>query len=146
MRAELYTLLLCLVLALAGCTGDDTEPRASQQSAPLATPSQRTMPPSDETVANCGSPAAPAELSVSERQAIQIAFGNRKAATCDRFETSLRKNKGGRSYWEVRLGPKGERGCEYGKGVYADNGELLPGQSAGCPDGGDELSRTSRSG
>lgn len=131
-RAERYTALLCLVLTLAGCTGDEPEPRAHEQSAAAATPSPRTTPASDETVANCGSSDAPPELSVSEREAIQIAFGNRKAATCDRFDTSLRKEKG-RSYWEVRLGPKGTFGCEHTRGVYADSGELLAEASGSCP-------------
>ncbi len=109
MRKRWLYLAVCLVLALAGCTDEEPAPPAREESLSSLPASPRPTAASDETVASCGSTDVPPGLSVSERDAIQIAFGARKKATCDRFETWLR-DRDDRAYWEVRFHPGGGPG------------------------------------
>lgn len=79
----------------------------------------------------CGSADTPAGVEVSQRQAIQLAFGKRNILNCSRFEAYLSDGQDGPT-WTVYRYRKGRVDCSDFKDIDAVTGESL-GKGAACP-------------
>ena len=125
MRTKALYLCACLVLALGGCTDDEPEHT-------VQTPAPSASTPETFTVNQCGSDELEKGAEISERVAIEIAFGRREVAICDRFDTELKK-RGSVLLWWVTLGPRRTGGCSDTRYVNAETGHLLKTASSLCP-------------
>jgi hypothetical protein len=125
MRTKALCLLACLLCALAACTEDGPE-----RTVQTPTPSAGT--PETFTVDQCGSDELEKGVEISERVAIEIAFGRREVADCSRFDTELKK-RGSVFLWWVTLGPRRTGGCSDTRYVNAETGDLLKTAASLCP-------------
>jgi hypothetical protein len=127
MRTKALCLFACLMGALGACTDEEPEPKRPVQPAATSSGTSETF-----TVNQCGSDELERGAEISERVAIEIAFGRREVATCSRFDTELKK-RGSSLLWWVTLGPKSPGGCSITKYVNAETGYLLKSGSSLCP-------------
>jgi hypothetical protein len=85
----------------------------------------------DPTPNPCGSEERPVGAKISERDAIQNAFGNRSIDDCERLEARLSEQRG-HPFWEVSLQPQSPNGCQHSATIDAVSGASVGG-SGGCP-------------
>ena len=136
MRTKALCLLACLIGALGACTDDEPSTPSPASGTPQVTlspaPNESLALSPDPYETPCGSIEPMEGADISEREAIDVAFGRRQIESCDRFEVEL-KSDDGTLIWVVRLGPKDPYGCTFTKEVDAMTGDLSLEMSVGCP-------------
>jgi hypothetical protein len=126
MRTKAVVMALVVVCAGA-CTNDGDGSREQLR---------ETEPPRDvRSQVAAGASCIPDETfdgdSISEGEAIHIAFPHLSYAACDRVEAKLTKSDGTR-VWEIYLGAERPGDCWEQRRVDAKTGEVVS-QVTGCP-------------